>query len=486
MESEKILLADDDPKMVGLLSGFLREQGYEVTSVANGNQALDIIKREEFHLALLDLMLPGLSGLELLSALKSLSPETEVILFTGQAGLDSAIQAIRLGAYDYLLKANLRLNELQTVITRALERRQLAQSNRRLLDHLRQTQEELTKRRAMELTQVRRIGETLAGPLSIDQLFQGLGNLIWEGLPLKVLGMEFQGAESELSPPIYVRGPQVAEAVFQGFQNWLQERLRDYTQKPPVSGANSRQKPCEAILAENLQAGEVVAMVAAGRDFPFSPEEAELFRIFMLQGQAALKNLMLFEEVKSLAVRDGLTGLYNYRYFSEIMRYEVEKCRRYNIPLALIFLDIDDFKAINDANGHPQGDQILKRVAALLRGGIRQADLLCRYGGDEFALLLTQTSAEQALVLAERLRRLISQTPLSSPRQNYQVTISIGVAELEPGMDWEGLLKAADAAHYRAKEGGKNRVSGPADLEREQLNPGAVAIRSELTPRLRE
>src|SRR4030042_166470 len=163
MTGEKILLADDELPLLGVLTEFLEGQGYLVRAVPDGNQALAALQAEEFTVALLDLKLPGLSGLELLEYLKARSPETEVILFTGHAGLESAVQALRLGAYDYLLKSDLLLADLQAVINRALERRRLAQTNRNLLEDLRHAQEELARRRASELTQIRRIGEPLAG-----------------------------------------------------------------------------------------------------------------------------------------------------------------------------------------------------------------------------------------------------------------------------------------------------------------------------------
>ena len=150
--------------------------------------------------------MPGVSGLELLSRIKTNFPHTEVILFTGHAELDSAIQALRLGAYDYLLKSELRLDNLQAVVARALERRRLALSNRELMDNLRRAQKELSKQRSQDLTRVRRLGEALAVPLTWEQLFHGLLNLIWESMPLKILGMEFRGPQEGaipggLSPP---------------------------------------------------------------------------------------------------------------------------------------------------------------------------------------------------------------------------------------------------------------------------------------------
>jgi diguanylate cyclase (GGDEF)-like protein len=156
-----------------------------------------------------------------------------------------------------------------------------------------------------------------------------------------------------------------------------------------------------------------------------------------------------------------LTGLYNYGYFREALHYEVEKSRRYKTPLSLLFLDIDDFKWVNDTLGHLTGDKIMRQVGAILKKGVRQSDLLCRYGGDEFVMLLSQTPPVQAMVLAERIRQRIAQASLNRVKPGFKVTVSIGVAGLGPEMSTEELIQEADEAHYRAKQTGKNRVVGP-------------------------
>ena len=176
--------------------------------------------------------------------------------------------------------------------------------------------------------------------------------------------------------------------------------------------------------------------------------------------------------MKSLAIRDALTGLYNYGYFKEALHYEVGKCRRYKIPLSLLFLDIDDFKRVNDTLGHLKGDKTMRQVGAILKQGIRQADLLCRYGGDEFVMLLSQTPPDQAMVLAERLRQKIAQSSMNWLEQRFKVTVSIGVAGLGPEMSTEDLIKEADEAQYRAKQAGKNQVAGPEPFPRPKKNAG--------------
>ena len=467
MAGEPILLADDDDALRETLQEFLAGQGYAVTAAADGHEAMAAMEAQEFALALLDLMLPGYSGLDLLSHLKAHTPDTEVILFTGHAGLESAVQALRLGAYDYLLKADLRLADLQALVARALERRHLARENRELVKNISKAQAELVNRRARELTQVRQIAETLAGPLTWDQFVRGLVNLIWESLPVELLGLQLKGPEGDFPLAAFRRREDVPDAMYQTFQDLLEGQLAPDPATPPAG------TPLPAMLWERLVVGNVTLAAGAGRRWPLTPEEVELFRIFILQGEAGIKNLVLFDQVKSMAIRDALTGLYNYGYFKEALHYEVEKSRRYKTPLSLLFLDIDDFKRVNDTLGHLKGDKIMRQVAAILKQETRQADLLCRYGGDEFVMLLSQTPPDQAMVLAERLRHQIVQSSMNRLEHRLRITASIGVAGLGPGMSSEDLIKEADAAHYRAKQAGKNRVAGPEPSPLPEQNAGS-------------
>ena len=467
MPDDRILLVDDDPAIVSVLSRFLGHQGYTVVGAGTGQEALNCLQCEVFPLVILDLKLPDIPGIELLENLKSQAPDTEVILFTGLGGMESAVQALRLGAYDYIVKSELRLPDLQAVVDRALERRRLSQANRELLQHLQQAQEELEARRKAELAQIRRIGESLAQPLAPEQLTEGLLNLIWESLPLVVLGLKVLDRESGKAWGGNRCQTNLAPEICQAFKKWFRETLRQAKTEGHPDGHTAPGNPdfpLPSVLWETVQIDKMVGLVAAARQEPFTPEEAELFRIFILQGEAALKNLSLFEEVRSLAIRDGLTGLYNYRYFWEMLNQQVGQSRRYGWPLSLLFLDIDNFKTVNDTLGHPQGDLVLKALAEFLARAVRQADLLCRYGGEEFVVLLPQTHAEQAVILAERLREGIACTPISLMDQEIHITVSIGVAGLTTDMDGTALVKAADAALYRAKEGGKDRVCGPMEL----------------------
>ncbi|MBI5492904.1 MAG: diguanylate cyclase [Deltaproteobacteria bacterium] len=164
------------------------------------------------------------------------------------------------------------------------------------------------------------------------------------------------------------------------------------------------------------------------------------------------------EALKALAITDGLTGVYNYRYFKEELEKGVRNSLRYGRPMSLIMLDVDHFKAYNDAYGHPQGDMVLKKLAGVLMKCVREVDLPARYGGEEFVVILPETVSEGAFKTAERIRAKVEEEMIEPGGGNI-ITVSIGVATL-PGDADSGvsLIEAVDRALYRAKEAGRNRV----------------------------
>lgn len=188
----------------------------------------------------------------------------------------------------------------------------------------------------------------------------------------------------------------------------------------------------------------------------------------------ALRNALLYRQVKIQADRDGLTKIGNRRSFEERLADEAARHGRYDLPLSLILVDLDHFKAVNDTHGHPAGDAVLRDMAALLGEGLRSSDYPARYGGEEFAVILPHTGREQAAFLAERLRQRVAErvfrVGMSKPGLN--ITVSVGVASLAPGGTSEDLVLLADQALYLAKHNGRNSVvlAGPRSL----LQPGGV------------
>jgi len=171
----------------------------------------------------------------------------------------------------------------------------------------------------------------------------------------------------------------------------------------------------------------------------------------------SIQNAHYVERVKQLAYLDGLTGIFNRRFFEMRIVEEIERARRFGSGLAVVMTDIDQFKRLNDEFGHLLGDEALRQVSSLFHQNLRKIDVVCRYGGEEFALLLTQTSARQAVTVAEKLRKLVEEWQF--PGVPRTVTISAGVAVFpDHGTTRDELIRSADNALYCAKQTGRNRV----------------------------
>jgi diguanylate cyclase (GGDEF)-like protein len=172
---------------------------------------------------------------------------------------------------------------------------------------------------------------------------------------------------------------------------------------------------------------------------------------------SSIQNAHYVQRVKQLAYLDGLTGIFNRRFFELRILEEMERGRRYGAGMAIVMADIDQFKRLNDEFGHLLGDEVLRQVSSLFHQQVRKLDVVCRYGGEEFAIILSQTSAAQALTVAEKLRRMVENWQF--PGVARSVTISAGVAAFpDHGTTRDDLVRAADKSLYAAKQEGRNRV----------------------------
>jgi two-component system cell cycle response regulator len=211
---------------------------------------------------------------------------------------------------------------------------------------------------------------------------------------------------------------------------------------------------------------------------PMVANEAGTDRLIALVGRelgGPVRIATLMDEHRRLATIDPLTGLHNRRSFLELLRGELERAQRYELPLSLVLLDVDHFKAINDMRGHNAGDQVLCALGLLLRRELRTPDLSARWGGEEFVVALPSTDPTSAEALAERLRSAVQALDIPFADGSIAVTASFGLAAYRPGESPEALIDRADRAMYSAKANGRNRVGVEAALGRLTASPANAA-----------
>jgi diguanylate cyclase (GGDEF)-like protein len=209
--------------------------------------------------------------------------------------------------------------------------------------------------------------------------------------------------------------------------------------------------------------GEIIGCTSLNSDQPnaFDAQDLQFFSVIGYQMASTLKHFQRFSSVKSMAIYDTLTSLYNRRFFEERLGIETQKSFYGGTPLSLVMVDIDHFKKVNDTFGHLEGDKVLCKIASLLKDSVRKKDTVARYGGEEFVLILPGAGLEESAMIAERIRRLVENTPMQIIGQaQINLTVSLGISNfpIHRPNSKEELVKMADQALYEAKEEGRNRV----------------------------
>jgi diguanylate cyclase (GGDEF)-like protein len=193
--------------------------------------------------------------------------------------------------------------------------------------------------------------------------------------------------------------------------------------------------------------------------YAYTQEQIGLLETIATQAAIAVQNARLYDQMKQMAITDPVTGLHTRRHFTALGRSEVERALRYGRRLGVLMVDIDHFKRVNDSYGHNAGDVVLHEIAQVCRRALRQTDIVGRWGGEEFAIVLPEADRDGAALIAERIRRMVSEMSIAILDERIRVTVSVGVAGLgEACCSLEMLIDSADRALYAAKQAGRNVV----------------------------
>ena len=190
----------------------------------------------------------------------------------------------------------------------------------------------------------------------------------------------------------------------------------------------------------------------------FDQADVALMELFRQLIGASIGNVKLFEKTQKLAQTDGLTNMYNHRSFYESLEGEIRRSQRYGGNISIIMADIDNLKPVNDNYGHRAGDMVIKQISRRIHACIRQIDIAARYGGDEFAVILPNTPIEDAVIVADRMVRMVSDMPAVWDHHKIDLSISVGVGQFDATQSPGDVTKATDEALYAAKQAGKNQV----------------------------
>jgi two-component system cell cycle response regulator len=455
----RVIVVDDDRLIRTMVADAIADLA-DVELCETGEAALQCLRRAPAALVISDLMMPGMSGTELLDDVSRAYPNTDFVLLTGNATVESAVGALRMGAADYLTKP-IRQDELALVVERILSRRRLFEENEKLRDTLRTVE---SCRNLMRCTEP---GEVYA--VTLDLLLQNLprqrGVALFRRSSIPMAnGVAFRGfGESEAramrdvlmgSKPINLDGISQLEVLDRS-------ALHDALYSVGIGTT--------AIIAVPIRGAEkekgVLWLFEDGRPF----QEAELEQIELIVGHSelALRNAERYGHAQERAFIDDVTEVYNARYLLQATDNEMQRAERSGKPLTVLFLDLDRFKLVNDQYGHLVGSRALRRLSEVLGDCIRQIDTLARYGGDEFTILLVDTPHEAGRVVAERIRAMVADTVFESGGEApFRLSISIGVATYpDHTQNRRDLLDLSDKAMYRAKSLGRNCVCSVSDLE---------------------
>ncbi|MGA0531517.1 PleD family two-component system response regulator [Hansschlegelia sp. KR7-227] len=449
----RILVVDDVPANLKLLEARLTAEYFEVVTASSGPEALAICERAQCDVVLLDVMMPGMNGFEVCRRLKA-DPKTHhipVVMITALDQPSDRVTGLEAGADDFLTKPVADVALLARI--RSLARLKLLGDELRL-------RAQTTREIGMSDTLMEAVADTGEGgrvllvddrPSSAERICKALARTQTVDVEPEPQEALFRAAEGDYDVVVVA----LSLADFDALRLCAQLRSLERTRMTPI-----------VLIADPEQNARVLRGLEVGvNDYLMRPiEPNELTARIRTQVRRRRYTARLRDNLQTsmeLAITDGLTGLNNRRYMEMHLQTLLDQAESRGRPLSALVADIDLFKGVNDGFGHDAGDEVLREFSRRLKASVRGIDLVCRLGGEEFVVVMPETDAQVARVVAERIRSKTAAQPfaIAGGAQSIDVTVSVGVASfLGKSDDAAALLKRADVALYRAKADGRNRV----------------------------
>lgn len=483
--SRKILVTDDSMVIRGSLQDVLVAEGFSVTTASNGMEAIELVHNDVFDLIFLDIDMPNLSGLQVCRMLRNDQSyrDIPIIMLSARDAKADKFWGLEVGADAYLTKPY-KPDELMETVRGVLENCAGRITPAAAPDKAESEESpdvifkagEVQEKQLFKMTLLNRIYEIALNKRTLRETCAAIDEIYSSVLDYD-LSMFMTMDDEIFKMFIHVRHP-VRREFFQATKQRLMaeyERLSgkkiamenaEVTLEDPKHYMIGKTEDtgiagfsCELLRTRGEAYG--ISAVSRARIGEYNEADSEMISTIAGQSNLIIDNARMYEKLKSFAVADGLTGLYNHRYFQEQLEKEFSRAKRFNLSLALIMLDIDHFKEVNDVYGHQQGDVILRGISNNIRKCVREIDIAARYGGEEFVVILPETPKSSAIVVAERIISTIREQEYDLANgDKMRVTASVGVAgypedEINTRLD---LIAYSDAALYNAKHEGRDRV----------------------------
>jgi diguanylate cyclase (GGDEF)-like protein len=423
-----ILIVDDRIEDRETLRDILDGKGYRTVLAKDGYEAVGFAQKGNFDVILLDIKMPGMDGVETLERIKEFRPEAGIIMITAYSMEEFVEESLRKGAYTCLFKpidVGKMLDAIQKVRDLSRKFRKEEQAEVLIVDddpNYRETVADILEDDGYRVTKV----ET--GMASIEEVKKKFFDVVLADFKLAdTTGLELAKRIKEIDKDTYVilvTGHASLETALKAIE--MREEIYGYVLKGEGRDPRQLKWTIKSALREQRLARDKMKA------------ESELRR--------ANKRL------EELSITDDLTGIYNRRNFYEKLSQEIARAGRHKRPLSLLMFDVDHFKSYNDTHGHLAGNRILGRVGRIVSEEIREVDWGFRYGGDEFTVILPETSKENAMVVAERIRKAFEKCKFD------ETTLSIGIAQYDLQSDLDTIIRNADEAMYKAKNQGGNKI----------------------------